>query len=166
LNKGKIVLICGKIGSGKTTYANKICKELNAVNFSQDEPNITIFGTDFYLEQPDLFSKYSDKICEWVQTKALEIAQAGANVVIENGVWTKQERDYLKKFYRDGGVNCELHYIDTPEEQRLLNIKKRNQQIINGKLDFYLVQEKDIYHDFEVPSDDEIDVKIGNNFLD
>lgn len=161
MHKGKIILVCGKIGSGKTTYANKVCKKLGAVNLNQDEITIAIFGSSFYIEHRGLYFKYTQKVCDWIFKKALEFAKVGVNIVIDNGFWSKKERDNLRCFFSDGGVVCELHYIDTPEKQRILNITKRNEEILGGKHDFYLMQDEEIYHFFEPPTDDEIDVKVG-----
>ena len=40
----KVYLICGKICSGKTTYAEKLCAENDAVLLSVDEMTLTVFG--------------------------------------------------------------------------------------------------------------------------
>jgi len=34
---GKVILTCGMIGAGKTTYANKLAKQHNAVIMTQDK---------------------------------------------------------------------------------------------------------------------------------
>ncbi|GHV30981.1 hypothetical protein FACS1894167_12640 [Synergistales bacterium] len=41
---GKVIMICGRIGSGKTTYAEKLMDD----------------GRDYYTEQNELFSLYND----------------------------------------------------------------------------------------------------------
>jgi len=40
----KIILICGKICSGKTTYAKNIMEKNKAVLLSVDEITLTLFG--------------------------------------------------------------------------------------------------------------------------
>ncbi|MDR2395907.1 MAG: ATP-binding protein [Endomicrobium sp.] len=86
------------------------------------------------------------------------MALLGINVIIENSFWSKIERKEYKAFYGSKGIPSELHYIDTPQEQRTKNIKKRNKEIANG-LNFFLVQEEsDINHFFEEPSKKEADV--------
>lgn len=157
---GKVILICGKIGSGKTTYANKLAKELNAVNISQDELMLGLFGAELYYNEPEKYVEYCSKVEDYVKRKSGEVAKAGAIAICENGFWSRSERDELRKFYHDMGVVCELHYIDTPEEQRLQNIRCRNEEIRQGKSHFYLTDDKDIYHYFEIPTDSEIDVRI------
>lgn len=160
---GKVILICGKIGSGKTTYANKLAKQLNAVNISQDELMLGLFGAELYDNEPKKYEKYCAKVEDYVKLKAGEAAKAGAIVICENGFWSRSERDELRKFYADMGVECELHYIDISEKQRLQNIKDRNEEIQQGKLHFYLTDDNDINHFFEIPDDWEVDmrVKIG-----
>ena len=56
---GKVILICGKIGSGKTTYANKLAKEINAVIFSHDDIILPLFGPELYQNDPEQFWKYA-----------------------------------------------------------------------------------------------------------
>ena len=58
------------------------------------------------------------------------------------------------------GVVCELHYMDTTEEQRIMNIQKRNDLILRGECIETFMHEADIHHYFEVPDTDEIDLCI------
>lgn len=157
---GKVILICGKIGSGKTVYANRLAKELNAINISQDELMLGLFGAELYHNEPELYEKYCSKVEDYVKRKAGEAAKAGAISICENGFWPRTERDELRRFYADMGVECELHYMDTPEEQRLRNIERRNEEIRQGQSDFFLANDTDIHHFFEIPADSEIDVRV------
>ena len=160
VNVGKVILICGKTGSGKTTYANRLAEQLNAVNISQDELMLGWFGAGLYDSEPEKYREYCAKAEAYVKRKAGEAALAGAAVICENGFWSRSERDELRQFYTGLGVKCELHYIDTPEGQRLRNIRRRNEEIRQGKPHFYLTDERDICHFFEVPDDSEIDVRV------
>ncbi len=157
---GKVILVCGKIGSGKTTYANKLAKQINAVNISQDEIMLSLFDAELYYNEPKKYETYCSEVEQYVKRKAGEAAKAGAIVISENGFWSRSERDELRKFYNDMGVKCELHYIDTPEDVRLQNIRCRNEKILQGKLHFYLTNDKDIYHFFETPTENEINERV------
>jgi predicted kinase len=42
--KAKVILICGKICSGKTTYTKKLIEENKAVLLSCDEITFALFG--------------------------------------------------------------------------------------------------------------------------
>ena len=162
---GKVILICGKIGSGKTTYANKLAKQLNAVNISQDELMLGLFSAELYYQEPKKYLDYCSKVEEYVKRKSGQAAKAGAVVICENGFWSRSERDELRKFYFDMEVKCELHYIDTPEEQRLKNIHYRNEEIQQGKDHFYLTDDNDINHFFDIPNDCEIDVRVKWDYI-
>ena len=157
---GKVILICGRIGSGKSTYANKLARRLNGVIITQDEIMLGLFGAQFYDNEPEQYAKYCLWVEGYVKQKAGEIAKAGAIAICENGFWPRSERDELKKFYQKMGVRCELHYVDTPEEQRLKNIQARNETVLSGKSNFFFTHEKDIHHYFEIPDEDEIDVRV------
>ena len=57
----KAFLICGKICCGKTTYAQKLCNENNAVLLSVDEITLALFGQhcgdkhDEYVERTEKY---------------------------------------------------------------------------------------------------------------
>ena len=157
---GKVILICGRIGAGKTTYAAELIRQTNAVNISQDELMLALFGPGLYERDPQKYGEYCMVVEDYVKRKAGEAAKAGAVVICENGFWSRAERDELKKFYAGMGVSCELHYIDTPQGRRIENINKRNGEIKRGKQHFFLTSEVDINHFFEAPDDDEIDFKV------
>ncbi|MCL2203383.1 MAG: ATP-binding protein [Defluviitaleaceae bacterium] len=154
---GKVILVCGKIGSGKTTYAHKLAAELGAVIFSHDEIILGLFGASLYENDRERFHQYAGWVEAYVKRKSGEAAKAGATVICANGFWSRAERDALRKYYAAMGVACALHYIDTPEEQRREYIKKRNNDIRNGSLGYIITDENDINHFFEAPEDDEID---------
>ena len=97
---------------------------------------------------------------EYVKKKAGEIAKSGGVVICENGFWPRSERDELKLYYTNMGVACELHYIDTSDELRLKNIESRNLKIKNGEIDFYFTTAEQTNHYFEIPDENEIDVRV------
>jgi len=158
---GKIILICGKMGSGKTTYANRLSKEQNAVVIAHDEIMLGLFGGELYENDKELFYKYHSWVDSYTKRIAGEAAQAGATVIFANGFWSRSERDELRKHYADMGVDCELHYINTPETQRFKNIQKRNESIQQGELGYILTHENDINHFFEVPDEGEVSFSVG-----
>ena len=46
MRKATVYLICGFIGSGKTTFAKKLEKETGAIRITKDEWLISLFGHD------------------------------------------------------------------------------------------------------------------------
>jgi len=122
-----------------------------------------LFGTELYYNDREQYYKYATWVEEYVKCKAGQAAKAGAVVICENGFWPRSERDELRQYYSDMGVVCELHYMDTPREQRLINIKKRNEAILRKECNETFMQEKDIHHHFDVPSDDEIYLRVKFN---
>lgn len=160
---GRVILICGKIGSGKTTYAEKLAKEENAVIITQDELMLELFGAELYTDDRKSYEVYCARVEEYVKRKAGEAAKAGATVICENGFWSRSERNELRKLYAGMDVCCELHYIDTPEEQRLINVQKRNRAVRSGESGFVLTNEE-VNHFFETPDKDEITVRVCLKF--
>jgi|GEM_PF-3638723 Predicted transcriptional regulators len=158
---GKVILICGKIGAGKTTYAKKLTAQLNGVFMEQFELLYLIFGADMRRllnTERDRFFQYCYRASEYVHRKVGEAAKSGATVIYDaGGCWSRLEREELRTLYTNMGISYELHYINTPENQRLENIQKRNNAIERGELDIPFTHKDDINHFFETPDDDEID---------
>lgn len=153
----KVILICGKICVGKSTYAEKIRAERGTVLFSVDEIMLAVFGQ--YAGEKH--SEYVQNVQQYIFDKSLEILQAGVDVLLDCGFWTKGHRDYAKEFYRRRGISCELHYIDIDDEEWRRRIEKRNGAVSAGDKNAYFVDEnllKSFEEGYETPSEDEVDV--------
>ncbi len=153
----KVVLICGKICVGKSTYANKLRAEGNAVLLSVDEIMLAVFG-QYAGEKHD---EYVRNVQQYIFDKSFEILQAGADVLLDCGFWTKEHRDYAKELYRQRGIPCELHLIDISDEEWRRRIEKRNRAVSAGEGNAYFVDEnllRKVEGGYEEPSEDEVDV--------
>ena len=104
----KVIMICGKICSGKSTYAEKLRKDNKAVILSIDEIILALFGQDAGEKHDD----YVAKTREYLYQKSLEIIESGIDVILDWGFWTKEERACARSFYGSNRISNELHYID------------------------------------------------------
>ena len=155
----KVIMTCGKICSGKSTYAERLRKENNAVLLSIDEIMLAMFG-QYVGEMHDEYVARTEK---YLFGKSLEIVESGINVVLDWGVWTKAERTEAREFFKSRGIDYELHYIDVSDEVWRERIAKRNSAISKGELDAYYVDENlaaKFGAIFEPPADEKIDVRI------
>ena len=152
----KVFLICGKICCGKTTYANKICAENNAVLLSVDEITLALFGQ--YCG--DKHDEYVERTEKYLLNKSLELIENKINVVLDWGFWTKAKRKAVKEFYKSRNIECELHYIDISDKTWKSRLHMRNNAVLANETSAYYVDDNlaaKFASIFEVPSEDEID---------
>lgn len=153
----KVILVCGKICSGKTFYCKRLLKEYNAVLLSCDEIESQIF----YHSLGEKHDIVAEDIKKYLHKKAVEIASVGTNVVLDWGFWTQAERKSVSDYYRSNGIAYEWHYVDVPDEVWQRNIASRNEAVLSGKCEDYYVDEGllcKIKSLFEEPNRDEIDI--------
>lgn len=157
-NNGKVIIVCGKICSGKSYYSKSIKDSLNAIIISPDEATYELINN----EQGEFYNIFSEKLNKYLTKKVGEIALAGANVILERGLWTKDDRRKIKEYYKNIGINCELHYVYVDNETWKQNIYERNKRIKEGQgeSDFYVDEGllKKLESKWEEPSKEEIDV--------
>ncbi len=153
----KVYLICGKICSGKSTYAEQLRVKNNAVLLSTDEITLALFGQHCGDKHDD----YVERTQNYLFNKSLELLEVGINVILDWGFWMKEERDYAREFYNSQNIECEFHYIDISDETWQARLKKRNSEILAKETNAYYIDDnlaKKFGLIFEVPNTDEIDV--------
>ncbi len=153
----KVILICGKICCGKTTYAEKLCAENNAILLSIDEITLALFGQHC----GDKHDEYVERTEKYLLSKSLELIQKDINVVLDWGFWTKAERESVKVFYKSRNIECEFHYIDISDETWKNRLNKRNIAVLAEETNAYYVDDNiaaKFASIFEVPKEAEIDV--------
>ncbi|MCL4360371.1 ATP-binding protein [Patescibacteria group bacterium] len=102
-------LICGFIGSGKTTVARKLEEETGAVRITKDEWIIKIFGNKITADKN--FAAYDNKITDLATETAFKILKAGKDVILDEGFWVKSQRDDIKKKIYEIGAKPILYYV-------------------------------------------------------
>ena len=153
----KVILICGKICSGKSTYAEQLRVLNNAVLLSTDEITLALFGQHCGDKHDD----YVERTQNYLFNKSLELIEVGINVILDWGFWLKEERDYAREFYNNRNIECEFHYIDISNEAWKARLEKRNSEVLAEETNAYYIDDnlaKKFAAIFEVPSEDEIDV--------
>ena len=152
----KVYLICGKICSGKSTYAEQLRVQNHAVLLSTDEITLALFGQHCGDKHDD----YVERTQNYLFNKSLELIEVGINVILDWGFWMKEERDYAREFYNSRNIECEFHYINISDETWNARLKKRNNAILAGTTSAYYIDDnlaEKFAAIFEVPSEDEID---------
>lgn len=153
----KVILLCGKICSGKSTYAKKLIQKEKAVLLSCDELMLALFD-------PQLGDKHdviSERTQQYLYQKSLDIIAAGANVLLDWGYWQKSRRDAARAFYAEKGIATEFHYIDISNENWQKNVAERNAAVLDGKSDAYFIDQglaEKFERLFEAPTREEMDV--------
>lgn len=155
----KAILICGKICSGKTTYAEKLAKQENAVVLSSDELMLSLFDP-LLGDRHDEISKRANS---YLKNLALKLIGAGMNVILDWGFWTREGRKEISAFFAERRVAVQWHYVDVSDEQWMRNIDRRNREVAEGRTQAYFVDDgllNKLISRFEAPEDAEIDVTV------
>ena len=152
----KVILICGKIASGKSYFADKLKKENNAVILSCDE----LFKMIFKDDQGEKHDEITKRIREYIYKKSVEIVRAGTDVILEFGFWSRENRKCVSEYYKQCGIQTEWYYIMISDDDWKLNINERNKEVLAGRSDAFFVDDgllQKMNNLFEEPMESEID---------
>jgi predicted kinase len=107
-----LFLTVGLPGTGKTTAARRIEIEKRALRLTKDEWVKALYGR----ENP---SSAQDVVEGRLIEAGLRALELGTNVVIDYGLWGRDERSALRQAAADRGAKVEIHYFElAPAEQR------------------------------------------------
>ncbi len=158
----KVILICGKICSGKTRYSKTLINVYSAVLLSSDEITLALFGSNGGKEHGCIVKKLQN----YLYQKSLEIVKSGINVILDWGFWTQEDRREAIEYYSKHHIDFEWHYIDSSNEVLQRNLSTRNREIQEGNTIAYYFPDELIvqfWNIFEVPEKSEIDVWVDNS---
>lgn len=117
-------LLHGLPGSGKTTYARELAARHAAVCLSPDEWMVERHGSN---PAESKFADYKAKIATDIWLQAETHLREGTDVIMENGFWTRAERDEARQRARQIGTGCLLYAFRCDEAVMLQRVLARSQ---------------------------------------
>ena len=109
----------GLPASGKTTAAKRLQLERNALRLTPDEWMIPLFA------EPEANGKRDILEGRFVWL-ALEAIRGGTNVILDFGVWSRDERTALRVLASEVGATCELVYMRVDFDELRTRLNHRN----------------------------------------
>lgn len=150
MTRPTLFLTVGLPGTGKTTEARRIEVERNALRLTKDEWMKALYG----LTNPSAASDVIEGRLIEIGLSALEI---GVDVVIDFGLWGRDERSALRQVAGDRRAAVELRYCElTPAEQR----RRLDQRQVEESDMTWPMAEEDLAHwagIIDVPTSGELD---------
>ena len=85
----KLIMICGGLCCGKTTYAEALREAQGGVILSIDALMLALLGPD----AGEMHDEYARRAKAYLHCQTLSLLEAGADVILDWGFWTRAERD-------------------------------------------------------------------------
>ncbi len=108
----------GLPGAGKTTRARELAAEHGALRLSPDAWMIPLFGESQPAGKRDVL----EGRLIWL---ALEALRLGTSVVLDFGLWARDERSALRWLARSVGAACQVVYLPVDRDVQLARIADR-----------------------------------------
>ena len=117
-----LFITCGVQGAGKTTRAKALESEHNALRLTPDEWLTALYPELRSGVGPE--ARATMEALHWAM--ALRALEIGANVVLDFGLWAKEERDRFRGEAQARGARVVLCLLEPPREELVRRLARRN----------------------------------------
>jgi predicted kinase len=119
-----LFITCGLPGSGKSTLARRLEQEAPALRLTADEWLHDLYPTITTAEAEEGTLRGRVERLQW--DLALRALQLGCDVVLDWGVWAREERDFYRNGARDVGARVVLCLLDPSVDELWKRLAQRN----------------------------------------
>jgi predicted kinase len=115
-----LILMVGLPGAGKTTRAKELATRHQALRLTPDHWMIPLFGESMADGKRFVLEGRLISI-------ALQALRLGISVVLDYGLWGRDERSALRWLARASGAACRVVYLPVPKDVQLARIARRQE---------------------------------------
>lgn len=152
-----LYVMVGLPASGKTTRAKEIERDCKALRLTPDEWMIPLFtdlaprpfGQSLAGEKRDIL----EGRFVWLARRALQL---GTNVVLDFGVWSKDERSALHHLALATSARFRLVYLEVHEEEQVRRVEERNARESATTFAISQAELQEWGQDFQAPNEAEL----------
>jgi predicted kinase len=113
-----LILMVGLPGAGKTTRAKELAAAYRALRLTPDEWMIQLFGEPTADRKRDILEGQLILV-------ALQTLRLGTNVVLDFGLWSRDERSALRWLATSAGASCQVVYLPVDKDVQRARIAHR-----------------------------------------
>jgi predicted kinase len=148
--QGTLIVMVGLPASGKTTLARRFQAERGALRLTPDEWMKPLFDDSEADGKRDVL----EGRFVWL---ALDALRAGIDVVLDFGVWCRDERSALRALAADAGARWQLVYLAVTIDEQLDRIRRRTALDLSNSFDLSESELRHFAAFFEEPDIDELE---------
>ena len=152
-NSAKLIFLCGKMATGKSTLARDLAVRENAVLLVQDDFLNALFPGEI-TDIPG-FVKCSSRLKNALTPHVCALLSKGISVVLDFPGNTKVQRAWFRELIERADVEHELHFVDASDALCKSQLRERSRGLPAGtpwtrEADFEAITEY-----FQPPTEDE-----------
>ena len=149
-----LFLMVGLPGSGKTVRARELAAERGALQLTADDWALSLFGQeDRHQERPD---GKRWRLEGRLVALAIEALRLRISVVLDFGLWSRDERSAVRWMAASVGASCELVYLPVEREVQWRRIQNRWRRTPEQTFPMAEAELDPWREQFEVPDADEL----------
>jgi predicted kinase len=126
----KLLFLCGKMASGKSTLARELAEREAAVLIVQDELLDALYP-DEIVDMQD-FVQRSSRLRDALAPHVCALLSKGVSVVLDFPGNTRDQRAWFRRLFERAGVGHELHFIDASDALCKSQLRERSKDLPPG----------------------------------
>lgn len=119
-----LYLICGRIGAGKSTLAQRLAARPGTLLISEDHWTSKLFADD--LKTLEDYARYSARLRAAMGPHIVDILRQGLSVVLDFPANTVRNRAWMRSLIAEANAAHELHLLDVPDAVCKQRLRERN----------------------------------------
>jgi predicted kinase len=149
----KLIFLCGKMASGKSTLARDLAERENAVLLEQDQLLDSLYPGEI-TDIPG-FVKCSSRLKNALEPHVSALLAKGISVVLDFPGNTRAQRAWFRRIFERASVEHELHFIDASDALCKSQLKDRTKDLPPGTPWTTEAEFEAVTGHFQPPSEDE-----------